>query len=75
MANKAALNTKSSEIENKIRDITNRTTKAAFNSKAKEIENKLPDAANLLTKTWVDFIIKDLHSNHKEIDLFRFSCW
>ena len=41
----AAFNTKVTEIENKIGDITNLATKAALNAKATETENKIPDTS------------------------------
>ena len=40
----------SSEIENKIPDITNLATKAALNTKAADVESKIPDIINLTTK-------------------------
>ena len=43
VATKAAVNTKATEIEDKILDITNLATKIDLNTKTTETENKIPD--------------------------------
>ena len=49
LATAAALNTKLTEIENKILGITNLATKAALNTEATGIENRMADAISLIT--------------------------
>ena len=49
MATKAALNTKATEIECKIPEITNLATKDALNTKVTEIESKIPDTRGFVT--------------------------
>lgn len=45
------LNTKATEIEIKIPNITNLATKASLNTKMAEVESKIPNSTNLTTKT------------------------
>ena len=50
LVNKAALNTKAAETENKTSIISNLVTKANLNTKTTDIENKILDITNLATK-------------------------
>ena len=43
MATKAAQDTKTAKVQNKIPDIASLTTKAALNTKVAKIENKIPE--------------------------------
>ena len=44
-----ALNTKISEVENKISDTSSLVTTTAFNTKISEVDNKVPDLAKCIT--------------------------
>ena len=43
------MNTKTTEVESKIPDITNLATKTGFSRKVTEIENKIPDTTGSIT--------------------------
>ena len=46
---KTVLNTKISELENKITNTSNLVTKTVLNTKISEVENKLSDNSNYIT--------------------------
>ena len=48
---KADFNSKITEIEGKIPDVSSLITKTNFNTKITEIEGKVPDVSSLITKT------------------------
>ena len=48
---KTNYNTKITELENKIPNISNLLKKTDYNTKTTELENKTPDISNLATKT------------------------
>ena len=58
LAKAAALNTKLTEIENKILGITNLATKAALNTEATRIENKMADTISLITTPEINRLTK-----------------
>ena len=65
------MNTKATEIENKVPDITDLATKAVLNTRTTEIENNIPDTSsvittpefNRLTKKSFDVRIKEAAKN------------
>lgn len=67
MVTKAASCKKTTQIENKIHDISNLAKKAAISTKTTVSEKKVPDRANFLTKNRANFIIKYLDSNNQKI--------
>ena len=68
MVTKATSCKKTTQIENKIHDISNLAKKAAISTKTTVSEKKVPDRANFLTKNRANFIIKYLDSNNQKIE-------
>lgn len=68
MVTKAASCKKTTQIENKIHDISNLAKKAAISTKTTVSEKKVPARANFLTKNRANFIIKYLDSNNQKIE-------
>ena len=72
---KTNYNTKITELENKIPDISNLATKAALTA----VENKIPSASNLVTKTDYNTKTSDIenklnnHNHAKYIDISKFN--
>ena len=60
MVKKIDFNSKISEVENKIPDVSSLTTKTNFNAKVTEIESKIPDVTSLITKADFDAELKNL---------------
>ena len=60
MVKKTDFNTKVTEIEGKISDVTNLVKKTNFNTKVTEIESKIPDVSNLVKNTDFDTRLKKL---------------
>ena len=56
---KADFNTKVTEIEGKIPDVSNFVKKTDFNTKVTEIEGKIPDVSNLVKNTDIDRLKKN----------------
>ena len=54
------LNTKISEVENKISYISSLVTTTVWNTKISEVENKIPSVSGLVKKTDYDAKIKEL---------------
>ena len=65
------MNKIATEFESKTPGTVSLATKAALNTKTPEIENKIPDTANFSIKKRADFIIKDVDSNHREIEKLK----
>ena len=53
---KTNYNTKITELENKIPDISGLVKKTNYNTKITELENKIPDISNFGTKTTLTIV-------------------
>ena len=60
MLKKTDFNTKVTEIEGKIPDVSNLVKKTDFNTKVTEIEGKIPDVSNLVKNTDFDTRLKKI---------------
>ena len=60
MVKKADFNTKATEIEDKIPDLSNLVKKTDFNTKVTEIDGKIPDVSNLVKNTDFDTRLKKI---------------
>ena len=58
MFKKTGFNTKFTEREGKIPDVSNLVKKTDFNTKVTEIEGKIPDVSNLVKNTDLDTKLK-----------------
>ena len=56
MVKKTEFNSKISEVEGKIPNVSSLIAKTKFNAKVTEIEGKIPDVTNLITKTDFDAV-------------------
>ena len=60
MVKKTDFNSKITETESKIPNVSNFITKTNFNTKVTEIEGKMPDDSNLVTKADFDARLKKI---------------
>ena len=60
MVKKTDFNTKVTEIEGKIPDLSNLVKKTNFNTELTEIEGKIPDVSNLIKNTDLDSRLKKI---------------
>ena len=62
------LNTKISEVENKIPDTSGLVTTTVLNTEISEVENKIVSVSGLVKKTDYDAKIKDIEEKHFTTD-------
>ena len=66
LVEKTKYNTKITELENKIRDISNLATKTALTA----IENKMPDTSNLVKKSDFNTNITNIENNVRQLQAY-----